>query len=212
MSAKNVTILAHQAYLRNSLLRSPRKSYLEVSFPLEMLSVVILYGRSYSAVPLAEQPIHHWSTLLGPLVLKKCPLTFSTYTVDRNQTVSRRSKPNSRTTFIGEQPNPWNLLQLQDVMNRHRGAKQLHRYELLRVISLLSPAYLLSVERWSFHAEPPDHYNRLSSLLDMSVSQSGKHMLLRSTTDICQFEFTFVRLRYSLGGDRPSQTTHYAMS
>ena len=27
-----------------------------------------------------------------------------------------------------------------------------------------------------------------------------------------QFEFTFVRLRYSLGGDRPSQTTHHAGS
>ena len=39
---------------------------------------------------------------------------------DRNRTVSRRSKPNSRTTLIGEQPNPWNRLQLQDVMSRHR--------------------------------------------------------------------------------------------
>jgi len=97
-------------------------------------------------------------------------------------------------------------------MNRHRGAKQPHRYELLRVISLLSPAYLLSVERWSFHEAPPDHYNRLSSLLDMSVLQSGKHMLLRSTVDKYQLEFTFVRLRYSLGGDRPSQTTIHTMS
>ncbi|ANH01339.2 Uncharacterized protein LB4E_0324 [Leptospira borgpetersenii str. 4E] len=24
-------------------------------------------------------------------------------------------------------------------------------------ISLLSPEYLLSVERWPFHTEPPDH-------------------------------------------------------
>ena len=107
-----------------------------------------------------------------------------TPSVDRDQTVSQRSKPNSRTTLIGEQPNPWDLLQPQDVMSRHRGAKQLHRYELLRVISLLSPAYLLSVERWPFHNGPPDHYNRLASLLDMSVLQSGKHMLLRSTADL----------------------------
>ena len=103
---------------------------------------------------------------------------------DRDQTVSQRSKPNSRTTLFGEQTNPWDLLQPQDVMSRHRGAKQLHRYELLRVISLLSPAYLLSVERWPFHNGPPDHYNRLASLLDMSVLQSGKHMLLRSTADL----------------------------
>ena len=151
--------------------------------PAYMLSAVILNRRSYSAVLLSKQPIHQRSTLFGPLVLAWGPLIFLLSTVDRDQTVSRRSKPNSRTTLIGEQPNPWDLLQPQDVMSRHRGAKQLHRYELLRVISLLSPAYLLSVERWPFHNEPPDHYNRLASLLDMSVLQSGKHMLLRSTAD-----------------------------
>src|SRR4051794_4194437 len=100
----------------------------------------------------------------------------STPTADRDQTVSRRSEPSSRTTLIGEQPNPWDLLQPQDVMSRHRGAKQPRRYELLGVISLLSPAYLLSVERWPFHEGPPDHYARLSSLLVLSVSQSGGFM------------------------------------
>ena len=148
-----------------------------------MLSAVILNWRSYPALLLLQQPVHQRSTLPGPLVLRLGPLNFHSSTVDRDQTVSRRSKPNSRTTLFGEQTNPWNLLQLQDVMSRHRGAKQLHRYELLRVISLLSPAYLLSVERWPFHNEPPDHYNRLASLFDMSVLQSGKHMLLRSTAD-----------------------------
>ena len=58
---------------------------------------------------------------------------------------------------MGEQPNPWDLLQPQDVMSRHRGAKQRRRYELLDAISLLSPEYLLSVERWPFHTGPPDH-------------------------------------------------------
>ena len=43
---------------------------------------------------------------------------------DRNQTVSRRSKPNSRASLIGEQPNPWDLLQPQDETSRHRGAKR----------------------------------------------------------------------------------------
>ena len=76
---------------------------------------------------------------------------------DRDRTVSRRSKPSSRTALTGEQPDPWNLLQLQDAMSRHRGAKPERRCELLAQISLLSPAYLLSVERWPFHAEPPDH-------------------------------------------------------
>ena len=68
---------------------------------------------------------------------------------------------------MGEQPNPWDLLQPQDVTSRHRGAKPLRRYELLGVISLLSPEYLLSFERWPFHAEPPDHYIRLSTLLGL---------------------------------------------
>ena len=74
-----------------------------------------------------------------------------TPSVDRDQTVSQRSKPNSRTTLIGEQPNPWDLLQPQDVTSRHRGAKPRRRYELLGAISLLSLTYLLSVERWQFH-------------------------------------------------------------
>ena len=95
-------------------------------------------------------------------------------------------------------------------MSRHRGAKQPRRYELLGVISLLSPAYLLSVERWPFHEGPPDHYDRLSSLLDLSVSQSGGLMPLHSEQPVSDRpEPTIARLRYSLGGDRPSQTTRH---
>jgi hypothetical protein len=82
---------------------------------------------------------------------------------------------------MSEQLNPWDLLQPQDVTSRHRGAKPPRRYELLGEISLLSPAYLLSFERWPFHAEPPDHYIRLSTQLDLSVSLSSKLMLLHST-------------------------------
>ena len=76
------------------------------------------------------------------------------------------------------------MLLPQDVMSRHRGAKHRRRYELLGGISLLSPEYLLSVERWPFHTEPPDHYDRLSSLLDLSVSQSGGLMPLHSAADV----------------------------
>ena len=148
-----------------------------------MLSAVIPSVHSYPAMPLARQPVHQRYVHPGPLVLGAAPLNFPTPTADRDRTVSRRSKPSSRTTLIGEQPNPWDLLQPQDVMSRHRGAKQRRRYGLLGVISLLSPAYLLSVERWPFHAGPPDHYDRLSSLLDLSVSQSGRLMPLHSTAD-----------------------------
>ena len=122
-----------------------------------MLSAVIQSVHSYPAVRLAPQPVHHWYVQPGPLVLRSDPLKFPAPTADRDRTVSRRSEPSSRTTLIGEQPNPWDLLQPQDVMSRHRGAKPPRRCELLEEISLLSPEYLLSVERWPFHAEPPDH-------------------------------------------------------
>jgi hypothetical protein len=108
-------------------------------------------------MPLVEQQVHHWYVHSGPLVLRTGPLNFPTPTADRDRTVSRRSEPSSRATFIGEQPNPWDLLQPQDVTSRHRGAKPPRRYELLGEISLLSPAYLLSVERWPSHEGPPDH-------------------------------------------------------
>jgi len=84
---------------------------------------------------------------------------------------------------VGEQPNPWDLLQPQDVISRHRGAKRLRRYELLEVISLLSLAYLLSVERWPFHKEPPDHYDQLSFLFNVYVSQSSKLIPLHLKAD-----------------------------
>src|SRR5215510_1718345 len=148
-----------------------------------MLSAVIASAHSYPAMRLASQPVHQRCVHSGPLVLGAAPVKCPAPTVDRDQTVSRRFKPSSRTTLNGEQPYPWDLLQPQDVMSRHRGAKHCRRYGLLGSISLLSPEYLLFVERWPFHAGPPDHYDRLSTLLDLSVSQSGRLMPLHSTSD-----------------------------
>src|ERR1700755_1328820 len=147
-----------------------------------MLSAVIWSTLSYPAARLAPRQVYQRCVHPGPLVLGTDPLRLRAPTADRDQSVSRRAEPSSRPTLIGEQPNPWDLLQPQDVMSRHRGAKQPRRYELLGVISLLSPAYLLSVERWPFHEGPPDHYDRLSSLLDLSVSQSGGLMPLHSNS------------------------------
>ena len=130
-----------------------------------------------------------------------------------DRTVSRRSEPSSRAALMGEQPNPWDLLQPQDVTSRHRGAKPLRRYELLGGISLLSPEYLLSFERRSFHTHPPDHYAPVSCLLGMSASQSSALMPLHSIRPVTNRpEGTFGSLRYTFGGDHPSQTTHQAMS
>ena len=146
-----------------------------------MLSALIYSRRSYPAMPLAGQPVHQRWVHPGPLVLKAAPVNLPTPTTDRDRTVSRRSEPSSRATLMGEQPNPWDLLQPQDVTSRHRGAKPPRRCELLGVISLLSPEYLLSFERWPFHTEPPDHYALVSYLVDLLVSQSSALIPLHST-------------------------------
>ena len=146
-----------------------------------MLSALIRSQHSYPAVQLALQPVHQRLVQPGPLVLRSEPLKLPAPITDRDRTVSRRSEPSSRATLMGEQPNPWDLLQPQDVTSRHRGAKPPRRYELLGEISLLSPEYLLSFERWPFHAEPPDHYILLSHQLEMSLSLSSMLVLLHST-------------------------------
>ena len=148
-----------------------------------MPSAVIPSTHSYPALRLAPQQVHQRCVHPGPLVLGTNPLNSPTPTADRDRTVSRRSKPSSRTSLNGEQPYPWDLLQPQDEMSRHRGAKRCRRYGLLGIISLLSPEYLLSVERWPTHLGPPDHYDRLSSLLVLSDLQSGRLLPLHSTTD-----------------------------
>ncbi len=61
-----------------------------------------------------------------------------TPTPDMDRTVSRRSEPSSRTAFMGEQPNPWDVLPPQVAMSRHRGAKPSRRCELLGKISLFT--------------------------------------------------------------------------
>src|SRR5512136_959407 len=109
---------------------------------------------SQPAVPLAGQLAHHRYVHPGPLVLgiglRKPPAPAT----DRDRTVSRRSKPSSRTALTGEQPDPWDLLQPQDATGRHRGANPCRRYGLLGKISLLSPGYLLADEPRRFHMPP----------------------------------------------------------
>src|SRR5690606_2217795 len=104
-----------------------------------MLSAVIRSGLGYPAMLLAEQPAHQRSVHPGPLVLGAALLKPPAPTADRDRTVSRRSEPSSRTALMGEQPNPWDLIQPQDATSRHRGAKPYRRCELLGRISLLSP-------------------------------------------------------------------------
>ena len=104
-----------------------------------MLSALIPSAGRQPAVPLAGQLAHESCVHPGPLVLGIAFLKSPTAAEDRDRTVSRRSKPSSRTALMGEQPNPWDLLQPQDAMSRHRGAERRRRYELSDVTSLLSP-------------------------------------------------------------------------
>src|ERR1700741_2777472 len=96
-----------------------------------MHSAFISSRLRYRAMLLAEQLDHKRSVHPGPLVLGTTPLKSPAPAPDRDRTVSRRSEPSSRTALIGEQPNPWDLLQPQDAMSRHRGAKPKRRCELL---------------------------------------------------------------------------------
>ena len=164
-----------------------------------MLSALIHTGHGYPAVRLAAQQVRRRSVRHGPLVLVAEPLKTHTPTIDRDRTVSRRSEPSSRATLMGEQPNPWDLPP--------------RRCELLGGISLLSPEYLLSFERRSFHTHPPDHYAPVSCLLGMSPSQSSALMPLHSVRPVANRpEGTFGSLRYAFGGDHPSQTARQAVS
>ena len=104
-----------------------------------MRSAFIRSELSYPAMPLAGQLVHQRFVHPGPLVLGTDPFNIPSPTVDRDRTVSRRTEPSSRTALIGEQPNPSHLLQREDAMSRHRGAKPDRRYGLLDPISLLSP-------------------------------------------------------------------------
>ena len=122
-----------------------------------MLSAVIPAPLSYPAMDRAVQLAHQGWVPPNPLVLGRTPVNVAAPTADRDRPGSRRSEPSSRTTLMGEQPNPWDRLQPQDVMSRHRGAKPLRRYGRSGAISLLSPGYLLSDELRPFHTGSQDH-------------------------------------------------------
>ena len=143
--AKNFTILTHQAYQCNILLQLKKLILRLVScldaFSNYLLRIQLLDNAIGITIDLPEIRFSRSSRT------KVYSSQFFTLTVDRDQTVSRRSKLRSCTAFLCEQQNPWNRLQLQDAIIQHRGAKPSRRQGLQGMISLLSPAYLLFVER-----------------------------------------------------------------
>ncbi len=115
-----------------------------------MPSALLPTGLGYPAVPLAGQLVHQRSVRPGPLVLGTAPLKSPAPAADKDRPVSRRSKPSSRTALMGEQTNPWDRLQPQDAMSRHRGAKPGRRCGLSGPISLFNLSRLLGRSDYIF--------------------------------------------------------------
>ena len=163
-------------------------------------------------MPLAGQLAHESCVRPGPLVLGTAPFKSPTPTSDRDRTVSRRSKPSSRTALMGEQPNPWDRLQPQDAMSRHRGAKPPRRCGLLGEIACYPQGSFYPLS---------DGASTRNRRITMPCFRTCSTCMSRSQAPLChctrrlianQAEGTFARLRYDLGGDRPSQTTRLALS
>ncbi len=121
-------------------------------------------------------------------VLRTAPIKFPPPAPDRDRTVSRRSEPSSRTALMGEQPNPWNLLQLQDAMSRHRGAKPLRRCELLGVISLLSQGSFYPLSDGN-----PTLYHRITKSYFRTCSTRRCHSQLPSAFALFEWFPTILR-------------------
>src|SRR2546427_13106064 len=121
-----------------------------------MPSAFIPTVRSYPAVPLARQLAHQRYVPRNPLVLARKPLKIPPPAADRDRPVSRRSKPSSRTAFIGEQPNPWELLHPQDAMSRHRTKSTIscgvdYVIILSSIVAVVRDQWLVASENKSTH-------------------------------------------------------------
>ena len=177
-----------------------------------MLSALIPSILSYPAVQLALQPVHQRYVHPGPLVLRAAPLKPPTPTADRDRTVSRRSEPSSRTSLMGEQPNPWDLLQPRDGR-----------------ADIKVPNTPVDVDSWGVSAcyprgsfyplsdGPSTRYHRITKPdfrpCSTCLSRSQAPFCLCTLRTVSnRTEGTFGRLRYSLGGDRPSQTARLTLS
>ena len=165
-------------------------THLVAGFPLRCFQRLSLPDLDTRHLLLAEQPVSQRSVHLGPLVLKAAPLSHPTPITDRDRTVSRRSEPSSRTEV---------------------------------------PNFPVDVNSWGKSACYPR-----STFCPLSDGPSTRNRQItktcfrtcsdchpRSQAPLClytralipnQGEGTFARLRYRLGGDRPSQTACLTLS
>ena len=170
-----------------------------------MLSAVIPPERSQPAMPLARQPAYQRSVHPGPLVLWAGLLRIPTSAEDRDQTVSRRSEPSSRAALIGEQPNPWDLLQPQGCDEPTSRCQTIPSIWTLGNDQPVIPG----VPFYPLSDAAPVRRHRIT----ISDFRPCPNRRSRSQARLCDYtrnpianraERTFERLRYSLGGNRPS--------
>src|SRR5258708_6573010 len=133
-----------------------------------MPSALIRSRPGYPTMPRAGQPAHQRSVLPNPLVLGETLLKFPAPAADRDRPVSRRSEPSSRTAFIGEQPNPWELLHPQDAMSRHRTI--FHDFAWRRLYLVLAPDLSTSSENWCVVSVGTARLGVLPRSVDRSLS------------------------------------------
>ena len=169
-----------------------------------MLSAFITFARGYSAMPLAEQLMHRRCARPGPLVLRSTPLKYLTPTTDRDRTVSRRSEPSSRTTLIGGQPNPWDLLQApggDEPTSRCQTSPSMWTLGGRSACYPQGSFYPLSDGISTHYRLITNSDFRLCSTC-RSRSQAGLYVYTHCTISV-RAERTFERLRYLLGGTAP---------
>ena len=178
-----------------------------------MLSAFITPARGYSAMPLAEQLMHRWCVRPGPLVLRSAPLKSPSPTTDRDRTVSRRSEPSSRTTLIGGQPNPWDLLQApgcdEPTSRCQTSPVDVNSWGDQPVIPRVAFYPLSDGISTHYHLITNSYFRTCSTC--WSRSQPGFYVYTHCAISV-RAEPSFERLRYSFGGDRPSQTAHLTVS
>jgi hypothetical protein len=87
------------------------RPHLGAGFPLRCFQRLSLPHMATQLMPLEGQLGNQRCVPSGPLVLGRAPLKPPAPVADRDRTVSRRSEPSSRAALMGEQPNPWDLLQ-----------------------------------------------------------------------------------------------------
>ena len=166
-----------------------------------MPSAFIPSALRFPAMPLARQQLHQWCVHSGPLVLGTAPLMIPTPTMDRDRTVSRRSEP--------------------EPLERRRGQ--------LAVGLRAEPNLPVDVDSWGRSAcYPRGSFYPLSDGFSTQYRRiikpyfrlcSNCHSRSQAPFCLCTLrmvsihsEGTFGRLRYSFGGDRPSQTVHLTLS